>query len=125
MKPDIEKLKKCIRLLAESMGFDALPENREDQLINHVLFKQEYDGVIGKEFWFRFEKQLITERELRNVFMAHSSTKIAMYNQRDEPCVGEYKTKGLCHNFEIALFGSIVVPGSVDVLDPWESRNGK
>lgn len=123
MKPDIEKLKKCIRLLAESMTFNPLPEDRENQLIDHVLFKQEYDGINGKESWSKFENHLITARELRNLFMAHSSTKIARHNQRNEPSDKEYITKGLCHKFEIALLGKIVIPGSFDVLDPWESKN--
>ena len=120
MEPDKKELRNCIRLLAISMKFKPLPEERASQLIDHVLFKGEYDGVKGKDGWICFSEGIITEREIRNLLLAHSASKIAGHNNKTEPNCTEYCTKELCQKFELALLSKIVVPTAFDVLDPWE-----
>jgi len=107
--------------MAETMTFDPLPYDRVVQLIEHVLYEREYDGVSGKEGWCSFESNIITEREFRNLVMANSATEIARHNKQNEPSSAEYSNKELCHSFEMALFGSVITPGAYDMLDPWEN----
>jgi len=123
MNPNLEELKSCIDLMARSMGFSSLPQDRVSRLIDHILFENEYDGVEGKEGWHSFTSGYITEREIRNLVMAHSATKIARYEKKSEPNFLEYSTKELCQQFEVALLGRTVVPTDIDVLDPWERDN--
>lgn len=123
MNPNLEDLKNCIDLMAKSMKFSSLPQDRMSQLIAHVLFDEEYDGVEGKEGWSGFTKGYITGREIRDLMMAHSATKIARHEKKNEPSNTAYSTKELCQKFELALLGKIVVPTDVDVLDPWENDN--
>ncbi len=118
MKPDKKELIKCIYLMAIAMKFDPLPEKKTIQLIDHVLFEGEYNDLEGKQGWVAFSKGLSTEREIRNLLMAHSATKIANHNNRAEPNCTEYSTKELCQKFELALHSKIVVPTDFDVLDP-------
>lgn len=125
MVPDKEKLIECITSMAEAMKFDPLPYDRALQLIEHVLYKGDYNGLKGKKGWLCFEDGIITEREMRNLLMAHSATKIARFNRKDEPSCLDYSSKELCHLFEMTLFGKVVIPKHCDVLDPWETQRAE
>ena len=98
----------------------SLPETQAKQLINHVLFNNEYNSVAGKEGFECFLKNLITEREFRNLFIAHSVTEIAKFNKKTEPNFINYSTKELCQSVELAFFGKVSIPTQTDTLDPWE-----
>ncbi|WP_020409585.1 hypothetical protein [Hahella ganghwensis] len=111
--------------MAEAMKLDPLPYDKAFQLIEHVLYKGEYSDLSGKEGWRCFEGGLVTEREMRNLLMAHSATKIAEFNGKDEPNSLAYSSKELCHLFEMTLFGKIVGPRSSDVIDPWEGQRAE
>lgn len=121
MSPSKEKVVQSINFMAEVMEFDPLPTERVEELIEHVLYDQYYNGVSGKRAWFSFESGLITERETRNLLMAHSATKIASHNRRDQPSSDIYSRKELSHSFDFALFGRASNPIDIDLLDPWES----
>ena len=110
MKPDKKDLTECISLMAEAMKFNPLPNHRVNQLIEHVLYEREYDDIEGKEGWITFSKGLTTEREIRDLFMAHTATKIARHNKKEEPSCTEYSTKELRQKFELALLGKIIAP---------------
>ncbi len=105
MKPDIEKIVNCIDKMAEAMNMKTLPLDRCKALINHVLYDEQYDDVKGKEGWACFQDGLITEREIRNLLMAHSATKISKFNKEDEPNSNEYAFTDLCQAFDAALLG--------------------
>jgi len=122
MQPDNKKLNACVRDLAHAMKMNALPESLFYHLINHVLYDEKYDNIEGKNGWLCLEKGLLTEREMRNLFMAHSATKIARFNKALEPGCNTYATPELCNSFEYALFGRCVKLVSIDVLDPWEKN---
>ena len=119
-KPSIKELVECINTMALSMKLTPMPHGDTEKLINHILFNEVWNGVKGKEAWKCVEKGLITEREFRNLLMAHSSTKTANFNKVNEPSLDTYYSKELCHRFERALFGRLVVPLKTDQLDPWE-----
>ena len=120
MNPDIDKLLNSIFLMAEAMKFQPLSDERAKELISHVLYDKEYDGIDGKDNWKCFQHGLLTERELRNVFMAHTATKIARDDGRNEPNCNDYNSIDLCNGFELGLLGKITKPRKVDQLDPWE-----
>lgn len=120
--PNKEKLKICISDLAAAMGMKSLPEELSSNLIEHVLYKGEYQGVKGKNSWAGLIQGIITEREARNLLMAHSATKISNFNDKEEPGCNTYSTKVLCSNFEIALLGRVANLNSIDQLDPWEKN---
>ncbi len=120
IKPNKVALISCMQLMAELMELISLPNEKAAQLIEYVLFDKEYNGVKGKDGWGCFLVHLITERELRNLIMAHSASKIASYNKKTEPSCYDYITKNLCQKFEIALIGNVIVPKAHDILDPWE-----
>ena len=112
--PNKEKLTICIGDMATAMGMKSLPEDLCSNLIEHVLYKSEYQGVKGKEGWAGLTRGLITEREARNLLMAHSATKISNFNEKEEPASNTYSTKTLCSNFEIALLGRSAYLNSID-----------
>lgn len=120
MNSNIDDLLACIELMAASMEFKSLPQEKAKQLIEHVLFDQKYYGVEGKQAWACYASGIITKREVRNLLMAHAATKIAHENQRNEPQLSSYISPELCHRFECALFGKKIIVRKYDVLDPWE-----
>ncbi|WP_419832588.1 hypothetical protein [Endozoicomonas atrinae] len=119
-EPNKERVRKCVDLMAHAMGLNPLPEDKSNLLIKHVLFDAEYEGIEGKNGWGAFTSSLITERELRNLLMAHSATKIANYNKVREPGTPDHISKELCNGFELALFGRSSKLLSIDNKDPWE-----
>ena len=118
-----DELLKCIENMADAMNYSPLSRERAEQLIEHVLFEREYNGVEGKGSWDSFSSGLITEREVRNILMAHAATKIARENELSEPNMNDYNSPELCHSFEQGLFGKPVMPKECDVLDSWEKSN--
>lgn len=123
MNPNIDDLLACIELMAASMKFKSLSQEKAKQLIEHVLFDQKYYGVEGKQAWACYASGIITKREVRNLLIAHAATKIAQENKRNEPQLSSYTSPGLYHRFERALFGKKIIVREDDVLDPWEKRN--
>ena len=124
-EPDKNKLKDCIDAMALAMKMEPLPNDLCFKLIDHVLYNQDYDGIEGKNGWQCFKQKLLTEREIRNLLMAHSATKIARFNKIKEPGCDTYTSMKLCQGFEVALIGRHVNPTKIDVLDPWEKMNNK
>ena len=103
------------------MNMQPLPDVKAKLLIGHILYDKNYDGVSGKYGWSSLTNNLITERELRNLVVAHCATKISSFNNLYEPGYDTYLTKELCVGFEMALFGREAKLLEFDVLDPWES----
>ncbi len=89
-------------------------------LLNHLLFGLSLDGFEGKNAWTCLAKGVITERELRNLIMAHCATHLARANKSNEPSSNQYVTEMRCDSFDLALFGRKGVIGETDVRDPWE-----
>ena len=108
--------------MATAMGMEPLPEAFSLSLIKHVLYKNKYQGVEGKQGWAGLTRGIITEREARNLLMAHCATKIASFNRATEPGYDMYSTRELCSNFEVALLGRHVKVTKLDLLDPWEKN---
>jgi hypothetical protein len=122
MFPNLEELIECINLMAGNMSFEILPKKELLGLINHVLFDEHIGQVSGKEAWACLMDNLITERELRNLMMAHSATKLAGFNKKDEPFLSSYLTEDLCHKFDKALFGKIIQSKISEPLDSWDKN---
>ena len=118
-----KELKDCLISLADAMRLKPLSNERAEHLIDHVLYDQAYDGVKGKNAWACFKNSLLTERELRDLLMAHSATKISRHNRENEQDCRTYLTEELCNRFEYALLGKVVIPSGIDVLDPREEDN--
>ncbi len=114
----------CVYLMAKQMKLTPLPSARAVQLIEHVLFDKEFNGVKGKDGWGCFLSHLLTEREIRNLMMAHSATRISSYNKKSEPGYNNYGTRNLCQKFEIALLDKVIIPTVHDSLDSWEKSRG-
>ena len=122
MKPDISKLKDCMSSMAKAMGLKTPPAWKCDLILNHILYEQEFNGVEGKNGLNSFTSQFITEREFRNLVMAHCSTKIASYNDTVEPDCYTYSNKELCDNFDLALIDRLTRPTVNDVFEPWDKN---
>jgi hypothetical protein len=104
--PDIEQLKNCIAAMASDMNMKGIPDELSNKLIHHILYNEEYNGLKGKNVWSSFCEKLITEKETRNLLMAHCSTKIAKFNKLKEPSFDSYASIALYDMFEVALFNS-------------------
>jgi hypothetical protein len=102
--PDLEQLKVCISSMAIAMKMESLPDERCDRLISHILYAKEYDGIEGKSGWECLCNKIITERELRDLLMAHCSIEISRFNKLEEVDYGAYASKALSDMFEVALF---------------------
>ncbi len=121
MIPNIENIVACVNELALAMKLEPLPEDRCINLIRHVLYIDSYNGVEGKGSLGCFNQGIITPREFRNLLMAHAATKIAGYNQVDEPGCDKYSSQELCSKFALALLGRSAKLLDCDVRDPWEN----
>ena len=99
--------------MALQMKCIPLEKDLLNSLINYVLYNE-------KDGWAAYKLDIITERELRNLLMAHSATRISQSNNICEPNCSTYVTKELCDNFEYALFGRLAKLNSIDLLEPWE-----
>lgn len=119
-KPSVKELIEFVNTMAIAMNLNQMSLAGAEKLINHILFNEVWNGFKGKEVWKCFENSLITERELRNLLIAHSATKISAFNKVNESSLATYNSKDLCYRFERALFGKLVVPLKTDQLDPWE-----
>ncbi|WP_163831846.1 hypothetical protein [Spartinivicinus ruber] len=120
MYPNIELVKNSIEKMANEMGCEPLPEEKAELLIEHVLYDGIWKGVEGKDGWRSFEAMLITEREIRNLLMQHSRTKIAKFNGKCEFDLACPFTKTVCQSFEIALLGRLAKLSGDENLDYWE-----
>jgi len=105
IEPNIDKLKVCIAKLAETMGMSALPNELAMNLINHVLYDEEYQSIDGKNSWSSLRGGLITETEMRNLIFAHSATKISYFNKMQEPGCDHYDSESITKAFDMALYG--------------------
>jgi len=117
-----EELKKCLDALSSAMNLKPMTEEVCFRVIDHVLHDSEYNGVRGMNGWECHMRGIITERELRNLVMAHSATKISSFNGINEPSCNKYTSQSLCNAFEISLFGRLVKLNEIDVLDSWEKN---
>ncbi len=122
MATDFIKLKACISSMAKAMGLVTPPEELCDSILNHVLYDKEYAGIEGKNGLESFSSKLITEREFRNLVMAHCSTKIAGFNNAEEPDYLTFSTKELCDDFDLALIGRLTRLTRDDVFEPWDKN---
>ncbi|OZG72616.1 hypothetical protein BTA51_13890 [Hahella sp. CCB-MM4] len=120
--PDRVELKKCLDDLASAMNLEQMAEELSLSVIDHVLYDLELNGIRGKNGWECCAKGLITERELRNLTMAHAVSKISRSNGVKEPAFNTYASKHLCEAFERSLLGRPAILKESDVLDPWEKK---
>ena len=89
-KPNLNKLRLCMKLLAKAMDIEQLPPARFDALVAHILYDEKLAGIDGKNALEGFKHHLITEREYRNLVLAHFSTKLANHNRVTEPDFDSY-----------------------------------
>lgn len=120
--PEQQDLTDAFECLASAMGFPNPTDAQVAEVVGYVLYDQEVGGRSGKKAWSCFNKRLITERELRNLLMAHGATNLSNWNGVDEPGLGKFVSRELCESFERALFGRKVRLHEVDMLDPWETE---
>ena len=108
-------------MMASAMKLRCLEKQPAQNLFTHLLYELPLDGIKGRRAWAAFRKGAITEWELRNLLMAHASTRISAFNMVDEPSYTLYGSEGLCAAFEKALFGRRAKRHPIDSPDPWES----
>jgi hypothetical protein len=116
MKPKFEDLFNCVKDQASAMNMKSLTQDKTVELIEYVLYKG-HDNANGKNAWSCYENGLITERELRNLLMAHAATQISHSNNLSEPGYNNYVAKELCQKYEKALFGRPAIRHPIDDLD--------
>ena len=119
-RPDINELLECMRNLADAMNMDPLPSEIAEQVFDHILFDGEFRGISGKDSYECLNRNIITEREYRNLLVAHCATKISSHNKKSEPSCDEYFTQKIANRFEKALLGRLANLVSTDILDSWE-----
>jgi len=119
-KIDIGGLKQCMANMAFAMQFKPLTEEKSQLLLDHVLYDGLYNDQQGKQGLEQLHRGMITERELRNLLMAHCATKISNENKCDEPGCDKYSSRELCREFELAIFGRPGKLYDMDVWDPWK-----
>lgn len=117
---NIQKLKVAIGKMAVVMECNPISDIESENLIYHVLFGRPRGSVAGRDSWRCFQNGLITEREIRNLIMQHSRTRIAKYNGNSEFDLSNPYTKELCQKFEIALHGKLVEKHKSEGPDYWE-----
>ena len=105
------------------MSFKPMPKEVTLALIEHVLYEGEFGGQYGKCGLQHLAKNLITERELRNLVMCLSATNLSYFNKKSEPSVDTYGSKALADEFERAIYGRPCALCKSDLLDPWERNN--
>ena len=110
---DREKLLSSLAQLAHAMECTPLAKNDAESLIDYVMGRE-------KNGWGGYLRGIITERELRNLIMAHGATTTARSNLIEEPNCDTYMSQELCLAFEIALFGRRGELHNIDYRDPWE-----
>lgn len=104
-----------MQALALAMEMKALSDEISAKLINHILFKEKFEGKDGKDGWSCLNSNIVTEKELRDLLMAHSATKLAQHNNTSVPSFSEYGSIKVCGEFEKALFGRPAKPSSSDI----------
>ena len=117
---NFEDLLKSIELMASLMGMEPLPNEKAKNLINYIMYSEEYGNQEGREGLKQLEMKYITERELRNLMMCNTATKISSFNKIQEPGIDKYSTKELTESFELAIFGRKNILFNSDVKDKWE-----
>ena len=122
MTPNIKKLNFIIDEISVEMKLNSMPSEMKDRLIDHILFKGEWQELEGIDSWSSHKTGLITKRELRNLILNHVITKISSFNKVSESRTNGQISRSLCNNLEIILFGNAVVPSPSDILDPWETE---
>ena len=120
-EPDFDQLLRACGMMASAMKLRCLEKEAAQNLFTHLLYELPLDGIKGRRAWAAFRKGLITERELRNLLMAHASTRISAFDMVDEPSYTLYGSEGLCAAFEKVLFGRRTKRHPIDPPDPWES----
>ncbi len=123
-EPELKRLANAITSLAALMGELHISTDDATILSGHLLFNRSFHVAPPKNRWDALASGLITERELRNFFIAHVATKIAHMNNVPEPSTWEYLNREICHEFEYALFGRNARVLASDALDPWEHEQG-
>jgi hypothetical protein len=108
IKPDLNKLRRCMQSLAKAMDLEELPLEIHNSLVAHLLYDGEFGGIGGKNLYEDFKLDLITEREFRNVVIAHFATKLANHNHISEPDCDTYLNKELSESFDKALIGKTI-----------------
>jgi hypothetical protein len=120
--PDRKELLNCFAIMASAMHMNAMNHALGVEVVNHVLYNSKLSGLDGKNAWESYLKGIITERELRNLVMAHAAAKISNYNCIEQPDFEIFNSKSLCNAFEISLFGRLANLQEIDILDPWEKN---
>ncbi len=103
--------------LASAMECEPLPKDEAIHLLEHLLFHRERHGRKGRARWPLVVRGIITELELRNQLMAHSTTELAHHNNVDHPehFAGDFRELGLA--FEMGLYGREAKLCSADFYD--------
>jgi AAA+ ATPase superfamily predicted ATPase len=110
---DKQKLLSSLAQLAYAMECTPLAKNDAESLVDYVMGR-------GKNGWSGYLRGIITERELRNLIMAHGATTTARSNSIEEPNCDTYMSQELCLEFEIALFGRRCELHDIDYRDSRE-----
>ncbi len=91
--------------MAAAMKMRRLEKTVAHSLFKHLLYDFTLEGRKGCARWAAHLGGLITERELRNLLMAHCATQISAANRVSEPSSETYVSEDLERCFDVAIFG--------------------
>ena len=119
--PNQEELINALNEIASILGCKPMKREQSENFINHILYDLDWWDTSAKNGWKHFEMGLLTEREICSLFLQHSRTKIAYFNEVSEVDLPSIYQEKIFKLVEMCLLGRSAVLVSVDTKQKWDN----